>query len=159
FAAPAAAQTVESFYKSRTVSLLVGVVPGGINDISARLVQRHLGPFIPGSPAIVVENMPGGGGVITANHLYDIGVRDGSVIAGLERAVPQLAIEGDPRAKFDPQKFTWLGSISSYADDAYLLIVAARHPAMTVADLDKPGIKTSLGTVRAGSSNLLFALI
>jgi tripartite-type tricarboxylate transporter receptor subunit TctC len=66
----AAAQSVESFYRGRTVTMLVGTSPGGINDISARLVARHLSRFLPGNPTIVVQNNPGGGGLVTANRLY-----------------------------------------------------------------------------------------
>ena len=54
----AAAQTPEQFYKGRTVTLIVGFAPGGINDISARVVGKHLGRFIPGNPTIVVQNLP-----------------------------------------------------------------------------------------------------
>ena len=114
----AAAQSVEPFYKGRTVTMLVGTSPGGINDISARLVARHLSRFIAGNPAIIVQNNPGGGGLVTANRLYFNSDKDGSVLAKLERAVPQLAIQGHPNAQFDPARFTWLGSLSSYADDA-----------------------------------------
>ena len=71
--------------------------------------------------------------------------RDGSVIAVVQRAVPLLAIQGDPQAKFDPQAFTWLGSLSSFADDAYMLMVNATHPAKTVDDLRKPGITARIG--------------
>ena len=60
---PAHAQSVEQFYKGRAVTMLVGTAPGGINDISARLVAKHLGRFIPGSPTIVVQNSPGAGGL------------------------------------------------------------------------------------------------
>src|SRR5215468_9518199 len=137
----AAAQSVESFYKGRTVTMLVGTSPGGINDISARLVARHLSRFIAGNPNIIVQNNPGGGGLVTANRLYFNSDKDGSVLAKLERAVPQLAIQGHPNAQFDPAKFTWLGSLSSYADDAYLMLVNTRHPAKTVADLKSPGIE------------------
>src|SRR5258708_13661980 len=66
----AAAQSVESFYKGRTVTMLVGTSPGGINDISARLVARHLSRFIAGNPTIIVQNNPGGGGLGPANPLY-----------------------------------------------------------------------------------------
>ena len=128
-ASPATAQSVEQFYKGRTVTLIVGFAPGGINDIAGRLVGRHLGRFIPGAPTVVVQNLPGAGGLVTANRLSNVAERDGSVIAGLGRAVPQLAIQGYPNANFDPLKFTWLGSLSSYADDAYLMLVNARHPA------------------------------
>jgi len=155
----AAAQSVEQFYKGRSVTLLVGTSPGGINDISARLVARHLARFIPGAPSIVVQNNPGGGGLVTANRLYFNTEKDGSVLAKLERAVPQLAIQGNPNAQFEPTKFTWLGSLSSYADDAYLMLINADHPAKTIADLKTPGRSVTLGSDNAASSNLIFAVI
>src|SRR5713101_7445292 len=155
----ATAQSVEQFYKGRSVTMLVGTAPGGINDISARLVARHLSRFIPGNPGIIVQNNPGGGGLVTANRLYFNSDKDGSVLAKLERAVPQLAIQGHPNAQFDPAKFTWLGSLSSYADDAYLMLVNTRHAAKTVADLKGPGIEVVLGADNAASSNLIFAVI
>jgi tripartite-type tricarboxylate transporter receptor subunit TctC len=154
-----AAQSVESFYRGRTVTMLVGTSPGGINDISARLVARHLSRFVPGNPTIVVQNNPGGGGLVTANRLYFNSDKDGSVLAKLERAVPQLAIQGNPNAQFDPAKFTWLGSLSSYADDAYLMLVNANHPARAVADLKTGGTRVVLGADNAASSNLIFAVI
>jgi tripartite-type tricarboxylate transporter receptor subunit TctC len=157
--APAAAQPAEQFYKGKSITMLVGTAPGGINDISARLVARHLGRFIPGNPALVVQNNPGGGGLITANRLYNTAERDGTVIAKLERAVPQLQIQGDRNANFDPMKFIWLGSLSSYADDAYLMLVNASHPARSVADLKSPGVSVTLGADTSASSNLIFALI
>src|SRR5713101_5169638 len=155
----AAAQSVEQFYKGRSVTMLVGTSPGGINDISARLVARHLSRFIPGNPTIIVQSNPGGGGLVTANRLYFNSEKDGSMLAKLERAVPQLAIQGHPNAQFDPMKFTWLGSLSSYADDAYLMLVNANHPARTVADLKTPGVSVALGADNAASSNLIFAVI
>ena len=156
---PAAAEPVEQFYKGRALTMLVGTSPGGINDISARLVARHLSRFIPGAPTIVVQNNPGAGGLVTANRLYFNADRDGSVLAKLERAVPQLAIQGNPNAQFDPAKFTWLGSLSSYANDAYFMLVNAQHPAMSVADLKSAGLSVALGADNAASSNLIFAVI
>jgi tripartite-type tricarboxylate transporter receptor subunit TctC len=153
----ATAQSVESFYRGRTITMLVGTSPGGINDISARLVARHLSRFLPGNPTVVVQNNPGGGGLVTANRLYVNSDKDGSVLAKLERAVPQLAIQGNSNAQFDPAKFTWLGSLSSYANDAYLMLVNANHPAKTVADLKTT--RAVLGADNAASSNLIFAVI
>ncbi len=155
----AAAQSVEQFYRGRTITMLVGVAPGGINDISARLVARHLGRFIAGNPSLVVQNNPGAGGLVTANRLYVNAEKDGSVLAKLERAVPQLAIQGHPNAQFDPMQLTWLGSLSSYADDAYLMLVNADHRARSVADLKTPGITVTLGADHVASSNLIFATI
>ena len=156
-AGPATAQSAADFYRGRTITLMVGAAPGGINDISARLVARHLGRFIPGQPGIIVQTMPGAGGLVLANRLDHGAEKDGSFLAKLERAVPQLAIQGDRNANFDPTAFTWLGSLSSYANDAYAMLINERHPARTVADLAR--VPVSLGADNAASSNLIFGLV
>ena len=153
------AQTVEQFYKGRQVSMIVGSSPGGINDISARFVARHLGRYIPGNPTIVVENQPGAGGITAANRLANVFPRDGSYVAKLERGVPLLAIQGDPNVRFDPVKLTWLGSLSSYAKDAYLMLIMAANPIKSVDELREPGKSITLGGDTTASSNLAFASI
>src|SRR5215813_8441138 len=157
---PANAQSVEQFYRGKTVTVLVGTSPGGINDITARFAAKHFGRFIPGNPLINVQYTPGGGGLVTANRLYNASERDGTVLAKLERATPQLAVQGNPQAQFDPTKLVWLGSMSSYADDAYLMLINADHPAKSVDDI-KPGgtRKVTLGANNAASSNLIFGVI
>jgi tripartite-type tricarboxylate transporter receptor subunit TctC len=159
WAPPAAAQTVEQFYKGRTITLYVASAPGGINDLTARLIGKHMPNFLPGKPTIVVQNISGANGLALANRLYVNSEKDGSAIGILERATPQLAVQGDPNVKFDPLKLTWLGSVSSYANDAYLLQVNASFPAKTVADLKKPGVLARLGTTGAGATNLIFSII
>jgi tripartite-type tricarboxylate transporter receptor subunit TctC len=156
---PAAAQTVEQFYKGRTVTLYVASAPGGINDLTARLVAKHMPGFLPGKPTIVVQNLAGANGLALANRLSVNAEKDGSVIAILERGTPQLAVQGDPNVRFDPLKLTWLGSVSSYANDAYLLQVNASFPARAVADLKTAGAPARLGTTGAGATNLIFSII
>ena len=159
-APPAFAQdSVESFYRGRNIMLTVPTSPGGINDLSGRLVGRHLGRFIPGAPNIVVQNVPGGGGLVAANKLYNTSERDGTVLSIIQRGTMQLQIQGNPNAKFDPKAFTWLGSLSSFADDAYLLLVNDGHPAKSAADLRKAGQVVKLGGDQPGSTNLTFALL
>lgn len=156
----ASAQSVEQFYKGRQITMIVGTSPGGINDISARFVARYLGKYIPGNPVIVVENQPGAGGITSANRLANTFAADGTVIAKLERAVPLLAIQGDPNVHFDPLKLKWLGSLSSYAHDAYLMLEMATNPIKSVAEIRPPG-KTAitLGGDNAASSNVIYATI
>ena len=60
-AAPAHAQSVEEFYRGKTITILVGFTAGGGYDLYARLLGRHIGRHIPGNPAVVVQNMPGAG--------------------------------------------------------------------------------------------------
>ena len=153
----ARAQSVESFYKGKTITLFVATSPGGNYDLNGRLVSRHLGRFIPGSPSIVVQNVPGAGGLLMANRLANTIERDGLTIAIMERGTPQTAYEGDVNARFDPLTLTWLGSLSSYATDSYLLLVNDKNPARTVDDLRT--MRTRLGGDAPGSTNLTFAIL
>jgi tripartite-type tricarboxylate transporter receptor subunit TctC len=153
------AQTAEPFYKGKTVNFLVASVPGGVNDLTARLIARHLGKHIPGNPNIVVQNLQSSG-LVLANRLYNAAEKDGLTIGIVERGTPQFAILGEPNARFDPLKFTWLGSVSSYGNDAYSLSVNASFHAKTVDDLrksDRPSAK--IGSTGAGATNGIFTNI
>jgi tripartite-type tricarboxylate transporter receptor subunit TctC len=155
----AAAQSVEQFYRGRTITALVASQPGGVNDLVARLISRHLGNHIPGKPLMIVQNLQSAG-LVLANRIYASAEKDGTVIAVIERGTPQLAIQGEPNARFDPQKMTWLGSVSSYADDAYVFWVNSTFAAKTVADLKPPStLLARIGTTGAGATNLVFTQI
>ena len=156
---PAWAQSAEQFYRGRKVTLIIPTAPGGINNLAGRLVARHLGRFIPGNPTMIAENRESGGGLALANSFAAGAPKDGSVIAILQRGIAQLAVQGDGTAKFDPLALNWLGSLSSFATDAYILIVNARHPARTIADLTPPAPPALIGGDDPGSTNLTFALV
>src|SRR5947209_1210148 len=130
----AAAQSVEQFYRGRTINFLVASAPGGVNDLMARLISRHMGKHIPGNPTLVVQNLQSAG-LVLANRIYAGAEKDGTTIAMLERGTPQLAIQGDPNARFDPLKMIWLGSVSSYANDSYVLWVNTGFSAKSFAAL------------------------
>jgi len=155
----AAAQGVAEFYRGRTITLIIPTAPGGINNLAGRLVARHLGRFIPGAPTIAAENREQGGGLALANSFANGAPKDGTVIANVQRAVPQLAIQGERAARFDPQGLTWLGSLSSFSTDAYILVVNARHPARTLGELAAPAVPALIGGDDIGSTNLTFAFV
>ena len=155
----AVAQGVAEFYRGRTITLIIPTAPGGINNLAGRLVARHLGRFIPGAPAIVAENREQGGGLALANSFANGAPKDGTVIANIQRAVPQLAIQGELAARFDPLALTWLGSLSSFSTDAYILVVNSHHPARTLRELAAPAVPALIGGDDIGSTNLTFALV
>jgi tripartite-type tricarboxylate transporter receptor subunit TctC len=158
-ATPAArAQPVEEFYRGRSISLILGFGSGGLNDIAGRLVGQHLGRFIPGQPRIVAQNMLGAGGLVAANHLFNVAPRDGSVIAVLDRNTAQTGIRGVSNVRFDALKLAWLGSLSDYGTDAYPLFVDARHPASTVADINRQSAPIRIGAT-GGGTNMLISLL
>src|SRR5581483_520773 len=84
-ATPAAAQNVADFYRGKTVIMAVGSEAGGGYDIYARLLARHFGKHIPGSPNIVVQNRPGAASVNAANYVYNVAPQDGTVILAPNR--------------------------------------------------------------------------
>jgi tripartite-type tricarboxylate transporter receptor subunit TctC len=129
-----AGDAVEAFYKGRQINLIVGYGPGGGYDLTARLVARHLGRFIPGNPSIVVQNLVGAGSLRAANFLYGAAPKDGTTIALFGSDIPMIALVGANSAvQFDPRRFTWLGSSSSFANDAFVLIVRADAKSPTLA--------------------------
>jgi len=154
--APAQAQ---DFYKGKTVTLIVGNAPGGGYDHYARLLARHMPRYIAGEPAIVVKNMPGAGGMVMSNFLYSQAPRDGLTFGMMSRPNPIEPVLGNPAAKFKSEEFTWIGTSSTYEDDAYCLVVRADAPFKTIEDVQKPGRPLLLGGLAAGGSDTDITLI
>jgi tripartite-type tricarboxylate transporter receptor subunit TctC len=105
-------QGARPFYEGKTIQLLVASGPGATTDISARLVGRYLGKHIPGNPGIVVQNMPGAGGMVAANHLYNVAKPDGLTIAAISRANYIEQMVARPEVKTDFRKLSWIGSFN-----------------------------------------------
>ena len=108
-----AAQAGAEFYKGRTVELDISTSVGGGYDAYARLLARHIGRFIPGSPIIVAKNMEGAGGLRLANFLYNAAPKDGTTFATLYRGAVFDPLLGGKGAQFDATRFTYLGSASN----------------------------------------------
>ena len=111
-AAPASAQaqSVEAFYKGREVKIIISGAPASDYDMYARLIGRLMTKYLPGAPTFVPQNMPGAGHLTATNYLYNIAPQDGSVIGMVARNIPHVALLRDPNARFDPNKFHWLGN-------------------------------------------------
>ena len=109
-ASPGAFAQGPAFYQGKTVQIVVGFGPGGGYDVYARLLARFYGKYLPGNPNVVVQNTPGGGGLVLANRLYNTADKEGATLAVIQPGTPQVAIQGDQNAKFDPLKFTWIGA-------------------------------------------------
>jgi tripartite-type tricarboxylate transporter receptor subunit TctC len=133
--AASAQNGVADFYKGKQLNLIVGYGPGGGYDITARLVARYIGRYVPGNPSVVVQNMPGSGSMRAANYLYVNAPKDGTTFALIARDMPLVGLLGvDPSVQFDVHKLAWLGSSSSFANDAYVLVVGPHAPVKTIAE-------------------------
>src|SRR4030095_1732518 len=99
-----------NFYQGKTITIIVGTVPGGLYDLWGRLLGRIMGKYIPGNPTMMVQNMPGGGSMIAANYLYGVAKPDGLTIGMFQTHMYLQQLVRRPEVKFDVLKFNWLGS-------------------------------------------------
>ena len=129
--APAAAQTPADFYKGKTISILMGTGPGGSYDLYGRTIAEHLGRHIPGRPNIVVEHMPGAGGVVAGNHIYGPGPQDGSKIL-LSHALPLVERMSPKGVQFETAKMHWLGAYDAIAQ---MMVLWHTVPVRTLDEL------------------------
>jgi tripartite-type tricarboxylate transporter receptor subunit TctC len=106
---PASSQAQETFFKGKTIRLIVGLAPGGGYDTYSRLIARHMGKHISGNPTILVENMEGAGSVIAGNHIFKIAKPDGLTIGHILGGLFLQQLLGKPGIEFDAAKFEYIG--------------------------------------------------
>jgi tripartite-type tricarboxylate transporter receptor subunit TctC len=112
-AAPARADSIADFYRGKELRLVIGASVGGGYDIYSRAIARHLGDHIPGNPTIVPQDMPAGGGLQAANHIYNVAPKDGTVIGAIQNTVPFEPFFNNHQAQFDATRMSWLGTPTS----------------------------------------------
>jgi len=105
---PASGQD-ETFYKSKTIRLIVGFAEGGAFDIYSQVIARHMSKHISGNPIIVIENMPGAGSLRAANHLFNAVKPDGLTIGNWIGFLIMAQVLGRGNIEFDTSKFEWVG--------------------------------------------------
>ncbi len=130
-AAPAAADSVADFYKGKTVSIMMGTSPGGSYDLYGRTIAEHISRHIPGNPTVIVEHMPGAGGVIVGNHIYNTAPQDGTKIL-LSHAIPLSEKLTPTGVRFESAKLQWLGAYDAIAQ---MLTVWHTAPVQSIEDL------------------------
>ena len=150
--APARAQTVEEFYRGRSITVLVGFTAGGGYDLYARLLGRHMGRHVPGNPTIVVQNMPGAGSMKATQYVYGVAPKDGLTLATVSRGMVTEPLLN--AANFDPTKLTWLGTITS---ETSVCATWKTSPVKTWADMFAR--EFTLGGSAVGADPDTFALI
>jgi tripartite-type tricarboxylate transporter receptor subunit TctC len=101
-------------FKGKTITVIASFEAGGPYDFYSRLVARFLGAHLPGNPTVIVQNMPGAGGLRGANYLYNVAAHDGTVLGVVSQtvAVGQI-LATTPGIQYDGRKYTWIGRINS----------------------------------------------
>src|SRR6266581_729730 len=101
----------DEFYRGKTISIIIPIGPGGAYDAYARLIARHFGKHLPGNPTIIARNMPGAGGVIASNHLYNVAPQDGTTLAIIISSFANEQLFDSAQVKYDARKFLAVGRL------------------------------------------------
>ena len=121
-----------NFYEGKTIRIIVGNLPGDTHDLFARAYSRGMGKHIPGTPSIQVQNMPGAGTMIAANHVYAVAKPDGLTLGSISPALYYAQVTGSKEVRFDWPKFTWIGSPEK---NGSLLFMRSDTPYKTLDDI------------------------
>ena len=147
-AAPAAqAQDDSRFYEGKQVRMVIRSGVGGGYDLYSRMLARHIGKHIPGNPAVVPINMPGGGGIVAANFVASVAPRDGTILTMVSQGLPtDQALGLTPSFKADLRTFNWIGNMSSSNQ-----VTVVWHTSKTQTFEEAKKRETMIGSTGAGS--------
>jgi tripartite-type tricarboxylate transporter receptor subunit TctC len=150
-ASSACAQSPAEFFRGKTVSLLIGFGPGGEDDLWARLVARHMTSHMPGNPNIVPVHMPGSGGLLVANRLYNTAAKDGTTLGLINRGIAFEPLLGGQGTQFDALKINYLGSPSRDTT-----VCAARKDAAVQSLQDLYSKELTVGGTGSGADTAVY---
>ena len=136
-----AQDSVAAFYRGRTISITIAYPPGGSYDIYSRLASAHMGKYIPGAPSFVVQNKPGGIGVLRS--FYETAPRDGSNIGIFPETIAIVQLTHPEIGKWRVQDLSYIGS---FANVNAVFMVRKGAPATTIEELKKTAINVGCNT-------------
>ena len=137
------------FYQGKTITVIVGYLAGDGYDIWARLLAGHLGKHIPGTPNMIVQNMPGAGSMIAANQLYNVSKPDGLTMASVGPSLYLDQLVGKKEVQFDWAKFGWVGSTEN---TPWLLYMNTNTPYKSIDDVRKAKDAPKCSATSTGTS-------
>ena len=146
---PASAQAQADFFKGKTVTVVVGARAVGSLSLSAQMLTRHWGRYIPGNPTVILRQMPGGAHLNATNHVFNVAEADGLTILAANPQVAMAQLFKMPAVRFDAREFIWLGSSGA---DAALLAIHPALPYKTFKDIQNAKEELIVGTTGPGSN-------
>ena len=147
----------EPFYRGKTINVVVGFTSGGFYDRWSRLLARYVPKYLPGNPEMIVQNMPGAGGLIAANHVYSVAKSDGLAIGMTSYGMYLDQLVGRPEVQYDVREFKWIGSPEK---SEVLLYMRSDAPYKSIEDIRKASTPPKCGsTGTAGTDYILARLL
>jgi len=144
----------EPFYKGKTIRIIVGFTPGGFYDRWARLYSRYMPKYIPGNPDFIVQNMPGAGSLVAANHVYNVAKPDGLSLVMTHYNFYMDQLVERKEVQFDARKFGWIGSPVS---ETVVMYMRADAPYKTIHDMVKAKEPAKCGSSGTASGDYILS--
>ena len=144
-------------YQGQSIKIVVGFTSGGFYDRWSRLLARYVPKYLPGNPEMIVQNMPGAGGMVAANHMYSVAKPDGLTIGMLSYGAYLDQLVGRKEVQYDVRKFNWIGSPEKSDVLFYMRSDAPYHSLQEIRSARTPPKCGSTGT--AGTDYILARLL
>jgi tripartite-type tricarboxylate transporter receptor subunit TctC len=144
-----------NFYEGKTVTILIGAKSGSL-AIAAQIVAHHLGKYLPGKPAVIIQHMPGAAHLLATNNVFNIAKPDGLTLLAANPNVAIAQLSKVEQVRFDVRKFQWIGSSGS---DGVMLSIRSDLPYKTFDELKKADRELVAGTTGPGSNAHDFPLL
>ena len=144
----------EPLYQGKTIKIIVGFTSGGFYDRWSRLLARFVPKYLPGNPEMVVQNMPGAGGLIAANHIYSVAKPDGQTVAMLSYGLYLDQLIGRKEVQYDVRKFHWIGSPEK---SEVLMYMRSDTPYKTIEDIRKASTPPKCGSTGTAGTDFILA--
>lgn len=141
-------------YQGKEIRVIVGFTPGGFYDRWARMLSRYMPKYIPGKPEMIVQNMPGAGGMIAANYTHNVAKPDGMTIASLSYGMYLDQMVGRKEARYDIRKFGWIGSPEK---SDVLLYMRSDSPFKSIDDIRKSSTPPKCGSTGTSGTDFILA--
>ena len=144
----------EPLYQGKTIKIIVGFTSGGFYDRWSRLLARFVPKYLPGNPEMIVQNMPGAGGLIAANHIYSVAKPDGQTVAMLSYGLYLDQLVGRKEVQYDVRKFHWIGSPEK---SEVLMYMRSDTPYKTIEDIRKASTPPKCGSTGTAGTDFILA--
>jgi tripartite-type tricarboxylate transporter receptor subunit TctC len=144
-----------NFYEGKTVTVLIGAKSGSL-EIAAQIVSHHLGKYLPGKPAVILQHMPGAAHLLATNNVFNVAKPDGLTILAANPNVAIAQLSKVEQVRFDVRKFQWLGSSGA---DGVMLSIRSDLPFKSFDELKKADKELVAGTTGPGSNAHDFPLL
>jgi tripartite-type tricarboxylate transporter receptor subunit TctC len=144
-----------NFYEGKTVTVLIGAKSGSL-EIAAQIVSHHLGKYLPGKPAVILQHMPGAAHLLATNNVFNVAKPDGLTILAANPNVAIAQLSKIEQVRFDVRKFQWLGSSGA---DGVMFSIRPELPYKSADEIKKADRELIAGTTGPGSNAHDFPLL